>query len=101
MPSKYAQEVLSQDVKVARYAHGINVKTYHHNPAVAVAPLDPGQFRGSVGTCWRPHIHDMFGQNEFDAGVCQVKDLQRGEKKDVPLAGDYAELIEVVKKLLG
>ena len=42
----------------------------------------------------------IAGQNEFDAGVCQVKDLQRGEKKDVPLAGDYEELIEAVRKTL-
>ena len=43
----------------------------------------------------------IAGQNEFDAGVCQVKDLQRGEKKDVPLAGDYAELIAEVRKIVG
>ena len=43
----------------------------------------------------------IAGQNEFDKGVCQVKDLQRGEKKDVPLGGDYAELIEAVRKVLG
>ena len=43
----------------------------------------------------------IAGQNEFDAGVCQVKDLQRSEKKDVPLGGDYAEMIEVVRKVLG
>ena len=43
----------------------------------------------------------IAGQNEFDAGVCQVKDLKRGEKKDVPLGGDYAELIEAVRKVLG
>ena len=42
----------------------------------------------------------IAGQNEFDRGVCQVKDLQCGEKKDVPLAGNYAELIEAVLKLL-
>ena len=43
----------------------------------------------------------IAGQNEFDKGVCQVKDLQSGEKKDVPLGGDYAELIEAVRKVLG
>jgi histidyl-tRNA synthetase len=43
----------------------------------------------------------IAGQNEFDAGVCQIKDLQSGEKRDVPMAGDYAELIEAVRKVLG
>jgi histidyl-tRNA synthetase len=43
----------------------------------------------------------IAGQNEFDAGVCQVKDLQRGEKRDVPLSADCAELIAEVRKLLG
>ncbi len=42
----------------------------------------------------------IAGQDEFDRGMCQVKDLQCGEKKDVPLAGNYAELIEAVLKLL-
>ncbi len=42
----------------------------------------------------------IAGQNEFDKGVCQVKDLQRGEKQDVPLAGDCGELIEAVKNLV-
>ena len=41
----------------------------------------------------------IAGQNEFDKGVCQVKDLQSGEKKDVPLGGEYAELIEAVRIL--
>ena len=43
----------------------------------------------------------IAGQNEFDAGVCQVKDLAQRTKKDVPIAGDYAEVIAEVKKLLG
>ena len=34
----------------------------------------------------------IAGQNEFDKGVCQVKDLQSGEKSDVPLADGYAEV---------
>jgi len=42
----------------------------------------------------------IAGQNEFDQGVCQLKDLQRGEKKDVPFAGNYAELVEAVRKVL-
>ena len=43
----------------------------------------------------------IAGGNEFQAGVCQVKDLQTGEKQDVPLGGEYAELIEAVRKVLG
>ena len=42
----------------------------------------------------------IAGSNEFDADVCQVKDLQTGDKHDVPLAGDYAELIAEVRKLI-
>ena len=43
----------------------------------------------------------IAGQNEFDAGRVPGQGPQRGEKKDVPLAGDYAELIEAVRKVLG
>lgn len=64
---RYTEEVLSKDELVARYAHGINLKTYDFNPAVAICPLEPGNFRGRVGSCWKPHIHRMFGKNKFDA----------------------------------
>ena len=39
----------------------------------------------------------IAGDNEFDAGVIQVKDLVSGEKKDVP----ETELVESVQAILG
>ena len=42
----------------------------------------------------------IAGQNEFDSGVCQVKDLQRAEKQDVPMGSDAAEVIAAVKKII-
>ena len=43
----------------------------------------------------------IAGGNEFQAGVCQVKDLQTGAKQDVPLEADAASIIAAVKKLFG
>ncbi len=43
----------------------------------------------------------IAGGDEFQRGVCQVKDLQTGEKQDAPLAGDAAGVVEVVRSLLG
>ena len=42
----------------------------------------------------------IAGGNEFQAGVCQVKDLQTGDKHDVPLEADAASVVAAVKKLL-
>jgi histidyl-tRNA synthetase len=43
----------------------------------------------------------IAGGNEFQSGVCQVKDLQTGEKQDVPLADNAAGIVAAVKKILG
>ena len=43
----------------------------------------------------------IAGGDEFQSGVCQVKDLQTGEKQDVPLADNAAGVIQVVKRILG
>jgi histidyl-tRNA synthetase len=43
----------------------------------------------------------IAGDNEFAAGTCQVKNLQTGEKQDVPLAADAASIVAEVKKILG
>ena len=42
----------------------------------------------------------IAGENEFDAGVCQVKDLARAQQQDVPLVPDAAEVIAAVKAIL-
>ncbi|MCE5268582.1 MAG: histidine--tRNA ligase [Planctomycetaceae bacterium] len=42
----------------------------------------------------------IAGGNEFQAGVCQVKNLQTGEKQDVPLEPDAASIVAAIKKLL-
>lgn len=42
----------------------------------------------------------IAGQNEFDAGVCQVKDLQKATQQDVPLDPDAAALIAAIKAIL-
>ena len=43
----------------------------------------------------------IAGGNEFQSGVCQVKDLQTGEKQDVPLEADAASVVAAVRKILG
>jgi histidyl-tRNA synthetase len=42
----------------------------------------------------------IAGGNEFQSGVCQVKDLQTGEKQDVPLANNAAGVIATVRRIL-
>jgi histidyl-tRNA synthetase len=42
----------------------------------------------------------IAGQREFDAGICQVKDLLAKQASDVSLA-DSNQLIAAVRKLLG
>jgi histidyl-tRNA synthetase len=43
----------------------------------------------------------IAGGNEFQAGTCQVKDLQTGSKQDVPLEANAVSVIASVKKILG
>ncbi len=43
----------------------------------------------------------VIGDAEFNAGVCQVKDLQKTVPKDVPLEPDARSLIEELRRLLG
>ncbi len=43
----------------------------------------------------------IAGGDEFQAGTCQVKDLQTGEKQDVPLEPNAASVVAAVKSLLG
>jgi histidyl-tRNA synthetase len=43
----------------------------------------------------------IAGQSEFEKQVCQVKNLQTGEKHDVPLEQDAASIITAVKIILG
>ncbi|MGO8691336.1 MAG: histidine--tRNA ligase [Thermoguttaceae bacterium] len=42
----------------------------------------------------------IAGQDEFARGVCQVKDLQRETKQDVPLEPDAQSIIEAVRRIL-
>ena len=42
----------------------------------------------------------IAGDNEFQAGVCQVKDLETGQKQDVPLEADAASIVAAVTKIL-
>jgi histidyl-tRNA synthetase len=43
----------------------------------------------------------IAGGNEFQSGVCQVKDLQTGEKQDAPLGDNAAGVVAAVKRILG
>jgi histidyl-tRNA synthetase len=43
----------------------------------------------------------IAGQNEFDAGKCQVKDLRSGGQQDVPLEENAASVIAAVNAILG
>jgi histidyl-tRNA synthetase len=42
----------------------------------------------------------IAGGNEFQAGVCQVKDLKTGAKQDVPLEANAASIVKAVKRIL-
>jgi histidyl-tRNA synthetase len=43
----------------------------------------------------------IAGGDEFQSGTCQVKDLQTGDKQDVPLEADAGSIVAAVKKILG
>ena len=42
----------------------------------------------------------IAGEDEFNAGTCQVKDLQKAQRQDVPLEADAASVIAAVKDIL-
>ncbi len=42
----------------------------------------------------------IAGENEFSAGTCQIKNLESGDKQDVPLENDAASLVEAIKKII-
>ncbi|MEN6450190.1 MAG: histidine--tRNA ligase [Thermoguttaceae bacterium] len=42
----------------------------------------------------------IAGGNEFERQVCQIKDLQSGDKQELPLEPDAASIIAALKKLL-
>jgi len=42
----------------------------------------------------------IAGENEFAAGTCQVKDLQKAEQHDVPLEPDAQSIIAAVRHIL-
>lgn len=42
----------------------------------------------------------IAGENEFAAGTCQVKDLQKAEQHDVPLEPDAESIIAAVRDIL-
>jgi histidyl-tRNA synthetase len=43
----------------------------------------------------------IAGGDEFAQGKIQVKDLQKAEKRDVPLEENFSSLIAAVKEILG
>jgi len=43
----------------------------------------------------------IVGDDEFNAGTCQLKDLEKGQQQDIPLEADAAELVAAIKKVLG
>ena len=42
----------------------------------------------------------VAGENEFDAGVVQVKNLATGEREDVPLEPDAGSVVAAIEKIL-
>ena len=42
----------------------------------------------------------IAGGDEFAGGVCQVKNLRTGEKQDVPLTADAADVVAAVERIL-
>jgi histidyl-tRNA synthetase len=43
----------------------------------------------------------IAGENEFETGTCQVKDLAKVQQRDVPLEPDAASVIAAVREILG
>ncbi|NQU22386.1 MAG: histidine--tRNA ligase [Candidatus Nealsonbacteria bacterium] len=43
----------------------------------------------------------IAGDNEFESNTCQIKDMQTGDKQDVPLEADAVSVIAAVKEILG
>ena len=43
----------------------------------------------------------IAGANEFEAGTCQVKDLEKSVQQDVPLEPDAGSIIAAVEEILG
>jgi histidyl-tRNA synthetase len=43
----------------------------------------------------------IAGENEFAAGVCQVKDLQKAQQRNVPLEPDAASIVAAVREIIG
>ena len=43
----------------------------------------------------------IAGENEFAAGTCQVKDLEKAQQRDVPLEPDARSLIAAIREILG
>ena len=42
----------------------------------------------------------ILGENEFQQGLCQVKDLRAASQENVPLTADCRELIDAVRKIV-
>jgi histidyl-tRNA synthetase len=42
----------------------------------------------------------IAGENEFNSGVCQLKDLKRAEQREVSLENDFAVLVDAVNDVL-
>ena len=42
----------------------------------------------------------IIGQNEFTAGICQVKDLRKAAQKDVPLEPDARSVMAAIREVL-
>ncbi|MEN6495459.1 MAG: histidine--tRNA ligase [Thermoguttaceae bacterium] len=43
----------------------------------------------------------IAGENEFASGVCQVKDLQKAQQRNVPLEPDAASIVAAVREIIG
>jgi histidyl-tRNA synthetase len=42
----------------------------------------------------------IAGENEFQSGVCQIKDLQTGQQKDVPLDAGAVNIIAAIERVV-
>jgi histidyl-tRNA synthetase len=43
----------------------------------------------------------IAGENEFASGVCQVKDLQKAQQRNVPVEPDAASIVAAVREIIG
>ncbi|MCX6806787.1 MAG: AIR synthase-related protein [Candidatus Berkelbacteria bacterium] len=53
---QYQRQVVDPGDRASKFAHTINVESFHNCPAIEIVPHQPDNFRGPVGFRWKEHI---------------------------------------------